>query len=193
MITAVSQEPDWDELAELDPGTAWIQPKEHGKVNDNVWAGGDALGLGIAGIAIAQGRQAAAAVHAQLRGLEQTYTSPKSVVSGQIIKSDYYPEKRPAAPQQRTVAERLAEPDKEIYETISTAVFLEEVSRCFSCGLCFGCEHCFMYCNAGGFTRLEQVAPGAYFAFSREYCLGCGKCIDICPSGYLQGKDALNP
>ena len=189
VITAVSQEPDWDELTELDPGTVWIQPAEHGKIKDGLWAGGDALGLGIAGMAIAQGRQAAEDVHAQLRGLELPRTSQRPAVSERTIKSEYHPEKKPVTPHQRPVEERLAEPNMEVHETITRTEFLEEVSRCFSCGLCYGCENCFMYCNAGGFTRLEQVEPGAYFALSREYCVGCGKCIDLCPSGFLSPCD----
>jgi len=185
VIVAVSQEPDWEDLNELDPGTVWVQPAEYGKMDDNLWTGGDTLGLGIAGMAIAQGRQAAEALHAQLRGLDQPFTTRKPEVSEVIIKSDFHSEKPPATPSQHSVEERLAEPGLEIQETISRTEFLEEVARCFSCGLCYGCDNCFMYCNAGGFTRLEQVTPGAYFALSREFCVGCGKCIDLCPSGFL--------
>ena len=185
VIAAVSQEPDWDALPELDPGTVWVQPAGHGKFQDDLWAGGDALGLSIAGIAIAQGRQAAEEVHARLRGLEPPCASQQPAVSKTTIKADYYPAIKPVTPHQKSVEERLAEPDTEVHDTITHAEFLEEVSRCFSCGLCYGCENCFMYCNAGGFTRLLQVEPGAYFALSREYCVGCGKCIDLCPSGFL--------
>jgi len=185
VITAISQEPDWYELGDLDPGTVWIRTGDHGKINDNLWAGGDALGIGIAGMAIAQGRQAAEAVHARLRGGMQSATLSKHVLPEPTVKAEFYPEKTPVSLRQRSVEERLAKPNTEIYNTISNTEFLQEISRCFSCGLCNGCENCYMYCNAGGFTRLEQVEPGAYFAFSADYCMRCGKCIDLCPTGYL--------
>jgi Pyruvate/2-oxoacid:ferredoxin oxidoreductase delta subunit len=58
-----------------------------------------------------------------------------------------------------------------------------------SCGLCFGCQQCFMYCNALGFTRFEEVTPGHYYAFALEACEGCGKCIELCPCGYMESRE----
>jgi ferredoxin len=47
-----------------------------------------------------------------------------------------------------------------------------------------------MYCNAGGFVRLNQVEPGAYYAFVSDVCEGCGKCIEVCPTGFLTPRPA---
>ena len=58
-----------------------------------------------------------------------------------------------------------------------------------SCGLCFDCRQCFMYCNANGFTRLVEAEPGHYYALALEACEGCGKCIELCPSGYLESRE----
>lgn len=185
VITAVSQQPIWDDLTEIDPGTTWVQAGNKGQIDDYLWAGGDALGLGIAGMAIAQGRQAAEAVHGRLRGLAVPSGPEKTALPDKAVKPDFHPGRMRTGSLEIPVTERLAEPDREVYLTMSRTDFLEEVSRCFSCGLCYGCENCFMYCNAGGFTRLEEAGPGTYFAMSRDYCVGCGKCIELCPSGYL--------
>jgi ferredoxin len=42
-----------------------------------------------------------------------------------------------------------------------------------------------MYCTAGAFSRLDPVAPGSYFALNLDSCDGCGKCIELCPCGFL--------
>jgi len=60
------------------------------------------------------------------------------------------------------------------------------VERCFSCGSCLGCEQCTMYCTRGCFTRLDEVEPGRYFTLALDECLECGKCIEVCPSGFLE-------
>ena len=84
--------------------------------------------------------------------------------------------------------ERIRGTDLEVHETISEAAFLREAGRCFSCGQCHGCQYCLMYCNVGSFTRLERGWPGAYFALSLERCMGCGKCIELCPTGFLSAS-----
>lgn len=185
VIAAVSQEPDWDGLNALDPGTVWVRTDARGRFGAGLWAGGDALGLGIAALAIAQGRQAAEAVHAQLRGLEKPGTPERPALPAKTIKADLYLKRKRLALPAKPVEERLAQPDAEVQQTITEEQFLREASRCFSCGLCYGCEYCFMYCNAGGFSRLAQVKPGAYFTLSLECCESCGQCIELCPCGYL--------
>jgi formate hydrogenlyase subunit 6/NADH:ubiquinone oxidoreductase subunit I len=76
----------------------------------------------------------------------------------------------------------------EVAGTVSEEQFLAEVERCFSCGSCFGCEQCYMYCTAGCFTRLEQPRPGMYFSLNLDACQECGKCIEVCPCGFLEAN-----
>jgi Pyruvate/2-oxoacid:ferredoxin oxidoreductase delta subunit len=188
VIAAVSQETDWSGLEPYHFDRDASRIDRSGKTAEHVWAGGDVLSLGVAGTAIGTGRRAAEAVHTRLRDLPEL--SPDPYPSGPIevgpVKLDHYPEHPRAVPLVLPVSGRLQEPDAEIHRGITEAQFLEEVSRCLSCGQCFGCEQCWMYCPHTCFSRLEDVKPGMYYAVTLEKCQACGKCIDVCPCDFLQ-------
>jgi len=190
VIAAVSQTVDWGGLEPLGTGASGPRASDLAAPGDGVWTGGDMLGLGIAGMAIAQGRQAAEAVHRMLSGAAPSSGAPRAATPLRNVATDFLAERPPARVFEQPVAERLAQADLEVHETLSEAAFLQEAERCFSCGQCHGCQYCFMYCNGGGFVRLDQVQPGAYFALALERCLGCGKCIELCPTGFLSPAEA---
>jgi NADPH-dependent glutamate synthase beta subunit-like oxidoreductase/ferredoxin len=190
VIAAVSQEPEWG-LVGVDASIeSRIDADSSGKLGDGLWTGGDALRVGIASLAIGQGRRAAEAVDASLRGgVAPDFRSSGISISSEQVKADYYEDRVPLTPPRRPVSEWLARPELEIDQTIGEQEFLSETARCLSCGFCFGCQQCWMYCNPCGFLRLDEVMPGAYFALNLDRCEGCGKCIDICPCGFLSGAE----
>jgi NADPH-dependent glutamate synthase beta subunit-like oxidoreductase len=57
IIVAVSQEPDWQDLGLAGDDDKWLHTEEDGRLADDLWAGGDDRGLGIASRSVAQGRQ----------------------------------------------------------------------------------------------------------------------------------------
>jgi ferredoxin len=195
LIAAVSQEPDWTLLDGIRPGGAWIEGEAHHEFQPGVWAGGDLRGLGIAGMAIAHGRAAAEAVHRRLRGNgEDLPSDARTRVGPGDVKPQYYLDRAPVAPPIVPVEDRLSDPEREGRDTIDEEQFLAEVARCFSCGLCFGCRHCHTYCNARAFAGVASLAPGAYFALAIDLCDRCGKCVDLCPCGYLSpSSEARRP
>jgi Pyruvate/2-oxoacid:ferredoxin oxidoreductase delta subunit len=105
------------------------------------------------------------------------------------IKADFYREQRRESSPRRPQEEWLGDPEREIDQTIENEQACREAARCMSCGLCIDCQQCFMYCNASGFTRIEETLPGHYFALALDACEGCGKCIEVCPCGYLEKRD----
>ena len=186
VIVAVAQEPDWRRLEAIHPDGGWIDAGEDGSISGNVWVGGDVQGPGFASLAITHGRMAAEGMHARLCGLESPTPNLPPDEGPLPVKGDLYPTREaPKAPILAT-AEALADPGAEVTGTLGEEDFLREVESCFSCGLCFGCEHCWMYCSAAGFARLEEPRPGAYFTLALDACESCGKCVDVCPSGYLE-------
>ncbi|MBU1073032.1 FAD-dependent oxidoreductase, partial [bacterium] len=185
VITAVSQSPDTSSLGAFEE-TGWMEADVWGRTGiDKVWTGGDNVTLGLATISIGQGRLAATSMHAALRG-EQ----PRADVHGPDIGPDklildYY-EAKPRA--ERTVlspAERLADPRVEIDKGLTDAQAIEETTRCFSCGSCFGCERCWMYCTPGCFKKISNMRPGDFFTINLDTCNGCKKCAEECPCGFL--------
>jgi len=190
VIAAVSQSPVIDGFETLDHEGSWFHVQEGGLIRQDVLAGGDVLGLGIAGNAIVQGRRAAEHLHRQLRGTEgaDSQEAEDAAIASEKIKFESRPSV-PAAKQPRLpVEERISEPTAEVTGTIEEDTFLAEVERCYSCGSCMGCEQCTMFCTPGCFTRLAEVGPGMYFTLTLDNCEECGKCIEVCPCGFLEAR-----
>ncbi len=185
VVSAISQAPDTDSLGAFQE-TGWMDSDDWGKTGlDKVWTGGDNLNLGIATTAIGQGRIAAEGIHASLRGEE-----PKKVRKGPDIGPDrlllnFYEESKPAERDIMSAFDRLANPLAECDKGISAEAVLAEVDRCFSCGLCFGCERCWMYCTPGCFKKEKEPVQGQYLSIHLETCNGCKKCAEECPCGFL--------
>jgi len=192
VIAAVSQEPDLRGFERVVGEDGWIEADSEGAILPGVWAGGDVLGLGIAGFAIAKGRQAAEALHRRLTGEipPPPGESPAAGVGPDQIGLEFHERTASAKPPRLDPSLRIGLPVAEVSQGISEDQFLAEADRCFSCGSCFGCQQCSMYCTVGSFVRLDEVRPGAYFALSLDECQECGKCVEVCPCGYL---DLTNP
>ena len=99
---------------------------------------------------------------------------------------EVYPSRLRAEQPRRPVAEWLSRPDDEIALGISEALFLAETTRCLSCGQCFGCERCWMYCTPSCFRKAAPPVHGEpYYPVDLEKCDGCKKCGEECPSGFI--------
>jgi NADPH-dependent glutamate synthase beta subunit-like oxidoreductase len=186
IIPAISQEPEAEAVSELGVTDGWFKADPDGKVGEGVWAGGDAIELGLATVAIYQGRKAAESIHATLRGLPPPRSESRPRVGPGQIKLDAYPDQPRTERSAMSAQERLAEPDAEIDRGISKEQALTEAERCLSCGLCYGCEKCWMYCQTSGFVKVEDPHPGHYYKIKLELCEGCKKCVEECPCGFLE-------
>ena len=65
---------------------------------------------------------------------------------------------------------------------------IDEAERCMSCGMCFECDNCVIYCPQIAIFRVkkEDRALGRYVDTDYTKCIGCHICMDVCPSGYIQ-------
>ncbi len=182
VIAAIRQEPALDGLGEIPQQKGLLKADEWGSTElEGVYAGGDDIALGLVTIAIAQGRFAAEAIDARLRGktLEKTVLPP--VIKPERVKLGWYKEsprheRLRVPPEQRGV-------DTEIEAGLLEAEALEEAKRCMSCGMCMDCETCWMYCTNNCFAKLPK---GEHYKIKLEVCNGCKKCAEECPCGYIE-------
>jgi dissimilatory sulfite reductase flavoprotein subunit len=71
---------------------------------------------------------------------------------------------------------------------LSEAQVQAEAKRCMSCGLCFECDNCLMYCPQGAVKKVPkaQATIGRYVYTDYDLCIGCHICADVCPCGYIK-------
>ena len=182
VIAAIRQEPGLDGLGDIPQQKGLLKADEWGATSlEDVYAGGDDVALGLVTIAIAQGRFAAEAIDARLRGktLEKPLLPP--AVNPERIKLAWYKEsprheRRRVSPEERGM-------ETEIEVGLSEDEAVEEAKRCMSCGMCMDCETCWMYCTNNCFAKLPK---GEHYKIKLEVCNGCKKCAEECPCGYIE-------
>jgi len=65
---------------------------------------------------------------------------------------------------------------------------IAEAKRCMSCGMCFECDNCVVYCPQTAVARVpkKEATTGRYVYTDYDKCIGCHICKDVCPTGYIQ-------
>jgi Pyruvate/2-oxoacid:ferredoxin oxidoreductase delta subunit len=63
-----------------------------------------------------------------------------------------------------------------------------EAKRCMSCGQCFECDNCVVYCPQIAVFKVpkSKSTTGRYVDTDYSRCIGCHICKDVCPTGYIQ-------
>ena len=70
---------------------------------------------------------------------------------------------------------------------LDTKAAQDEAGRCMSCGLCFECDNCVIYCPQDAVFRVKknEATTGRYVDTDYTKCIGCHICSDVCPTGYI--------
>lgn len=207
VISAIGQQADipTDRLKRNRNGTIAVDDDSLATSEKGIFAGGDAV-LGPASIieAIGQGRRAAISIDRflgvtgsidRLSEIPRTETIPEAAPRGTLrVKV------RLAARKKRMVG------DFDIVEkTLKPSAAMQEAGRCLSCDLrefevtineaaCKDCGYCRDVCGLGVFTRSDRFNPGGYrpaMVSHPERCIGCLKCLYICPDFAITIRDRL--
>jgi NADPH-dependent glutamate synthase beta subunit-like oxidoreductase/Pyruvate/2-oxoacid:ferredoxin oxidoreductase delta subunit len=77
---------------------------------------------------------------------------------------------------------------EERMQVLGEAQAVAEAKRCMSCGLCFECDNCVVYCPQTAVFKVPKTksTTGRYVDTDYGRCIGCHICSDVCPTGYIQ-------
>ncbi len=71
---------------------------------------------------------------------------------------------------------------------LDEAQSVNEAKRCLSCGMCFECDNCVIFCPQVAVKRTPKTEStmGRYVYTDYDLCIGCHICADVCPTGYIK-------
>ncbi len=186
LIPAISQQPDFKDAERYITGRDWLKPNDEWALEEGVYAGGDVVNLDLVTTAIGHGRHAAERIACFLTGERYIQSEMETLppISHEAMRLDHYEalerNDRAWVPMdERFGADALTH---EVDLGITEDQFKAEAKRCMSCGQCFWCEKCWMYCQSNCIVKGEA---GEVYTLKLGTCDGCKKCGEECPCGYL--------
>ncbi len=183
VIMATGQAVDYDGFEFQKVDNQWTYTNEYLMTSlDGVFAGGDAVtGLETVSSAIGQGTRAASAIEDYIEGHMESALAQPPVVFSRDLNTYYYNKEKRFEKEAVSIHTRLKN-FREIYPAIDRDEIKKEASRCLSCGLCFNCGNCYMYCPDAAVKK----SPDGGYTFDYDFCKGCGLCAKECPCHYIQ-------
>lgn len=187
VIMGIGQVPELEEgMASLANKWGWISANSsHETAQPGVFAGGDVLGLGISTRSVGQGRQAARAMHSFLKGVRHQLPPKVKSVRVEEMRLDFY-KSMPRNEEARLDVDEAIDGFKETTYTITAEQAQAEAKRCMSCGLCFACDQCRIFCPRETIHRDLKRPQGLVMFTDYTRCNGCHICFQACPCGYIQ-------
>ncbi len=183
VISAISQQPEFGGFECLIEGRDWVRVDDQGATKvDGIWAGGDVVSLDLVTTAIGHGRRAAEAIERRFLG-RQREEETMEVVRPARMRLDHYEKKERQEPTALEIDARMTGVDTEVNLGLAAAQVLEESRRCMSCGRCFDCEKCWLFCQDQAVEKPKQ--KGMLYTFKLQNCTGCKKCAEECPCGFI--------
>jgi NADPH-dependent glutamate synthase beta subunit-like oxidoreductase len=177
-----------------------------------IFAGGDVVS-GPASVveAVASGKRAALAMHLHTRGTKFGHAERNAIMgplgktfsihavfhprndwdAKRVVKFEdlepLYLDQQPRVELPRRDANSRLRGFEEINLPLDPKEAMDKAGRCFFCGICIGCDRCYLYC-----PEISMIPPseeGAVYQADSDYCKGCAVCAAVCPRGVMTMRE----
>jgi NADPH-dependent glutamate synthase beta subunit-like oxidoreductase len=168
-----------------------IKTDPYGRIDGNIFGGGDIIrGPAMVVDALGDGKRAANSIHKILSRLELVPEAPVEVMPYERLNTAYFRRapriEAPMAPPEQ----RITDQKMEVTLAYDHDQAVHESDRCMSCGVCNGCDNCYIVCPDVSVVRDQRV--NGHYSIRTKYCKGCLVCVQECPTGCLEKVPELD-
>ena len=194
ILVAIGQVQVLDWLPAHYTGHGLVMADESGRVPGEdaaVFAGGDVMrGPSMVVDALGDGKRAARDIDRVLSAEPLRPEDPVEVMPYEKLNTAYFRHaprtEAPLAP----AAERRASQVTEVTLAYSREQAVAEADRCMSCGVCNGCDNCYIVCP--DVSVMRDTRQNGHYSIRTHYCKGCLVCVQECPTGCLERVPELD-
>ena len=162
-----------------------ITADEHGRVEGTIFVGGDVLrGPSMVVDALGDGKRAARDIDRLLTNEALTAEPEVTIMPYEGLNSAYFRHAPRIEASLSPAAERRRSQQVEVTLAYSEQQAVAEADRCMSCGVCNGCDNCYVVCP--DVSVLRDARENGHYSIRTTYCKGCLVCVQECPTGCLE-------
>jgi NADPH-dependent glutamate synthase beta subunit-like oxidoreductase len=186
VFIAIGQVQQLDWLPEhLADGSGVITADEHGRVEGTIFVGGDVLrGPSMVVDALGDGKRAARDIDRLLTNQALADDPEPTIMPYEGLNSAYFRHAPRTPIPLSPAAERRVSQKVEVTLAYSQEQAVAEADRCMSCGVCNGCDNCYIVCP--DVSVLRDARENGHYSIRTTYCKGCLVCVQECPTGCLE-------
>jgi NADPH-dependent glutamate synthase beta subunit-like oxidoreductase len=150
-----------------------------------VFGGGDAVrGPSMVVDALGDGKRAARDIDQLLTGTFAPEDGEPEVMPYERLNTAYFRHADRVQAPLTPPADRARSQRTEVTLAYSREEAVQEADRCMSCGVCNGCDNCYIVCP--DVSVMRDTRENGSYSIRTHYCKGCLVCVQECPTGCLE-------
>jgi NADPH-dependent glutamate synthase beta subunit-like oxidoreductase len=165
-----------------------VKADDYGRIphaSGTVFTGGDVMrGPSMVVDALGDGKRAARDIDRVLSAEPLRPEDPVEVMPYEKLNTAYFRHAPRTDPPLTPAPERSVSQVTEVTLAYSREQALAEADRCMSCGVCNGCDNCYIVCP--DVSVMRDTRENGHYSIRTHYCKGCLVCVQECPTGCLE-------